>query len=75
MHTLLWLTHSDQRPNNQKDFVTLFTLNIHKQQFETWLSINREHCLTLEEFYLNCKVFLRGLVQSSLYFGVPYIFH
>jgi hypothetical protein len=41
MHTLLRSTHSDQRSDNRKDFVTLFTPNIHEQRFETWLSVNR----------------------------------
>jgi len=75
MHTLLRSTHSDQRPDNRKDFVTLFTPNIHEQQFETWLSVNRGRRLALEEFHLNREVSPRGLVRSSLYFGVPHIFH
>src|SRR5690349_3055060 len=52
MHTLLRSTHSDQRPDNRKDFVTLFTPNIHEQQFESWLSVNRGRRLALEEFHL-----------------------
>jgi hypothetical protein len=75
IHTLLRSTHSDQRPDNRKDFVTLFTPNIHKQQFETWLSVNRGRRLALEEFHLNPRVSPRGLVRSSLYFGIPHIFH
>ena len=75
MHTLLRSTHSDQRPDNRKDFVTLFTPNINEQQFEMWLSVNRGRRLALEEFYLNRETTPRGLVRSSLYFGVPHVFH
>ena len=75
MHTLLRSTHSDQRPDNRKDFVALFTPNIHEQQFETWLSVNRGSRLALEEFHLNRGVSPRSFVRSSLYFGVPHIFH
>ncbi|KAH9203940.1 hypothetical protein DL95DRAFT_471937 [Leptodontidium sp. 2 PMI_412] len=46
-----------------------------KTTFETWLFANRGRRLALEEFYLNPAISPRGLVRSSLYFGIPHIFH